>query len=73
MLGNTASVYGSFLWPSSAAPRYLTGGATLVGVCVACCAGALTICASLARANSALERRAREEGANDEGGFRYIL
>jgi hypothetical protein len=72
MLGNTASVYGSFLWPSSAAPRYLTGGATLVGVCVACCAGALTIRASLARANAALERK-ESEGADDERGFRYIL
>jgi hypothetical protein len=26
MIGNTASIYGSYMWPSSSGPRYIPGG-----------------------------------------------
>lgn len=71
MLGNVGSVYGAFLWPASAAPRYLTGGATLVSVSALTCVGALAIRYALARENAALARREALTGAGV--GFRHIL
>ncbi|KAK1139435.1 hypothetical protein N8T08_000798 [Aspergillus melleus] len=32
MLGNTASIYGSYMWPSSSGPRYIPGGGATAGV-----------------------------------------
>lgn len=34
VLGNSASVYGAYMYPNSSGPRYLEGGAAMVGVTV---------------------------------------
>ncbi|EIN11672.1 MFS general substrate transporter [Punctularia strigosozonata HHB-11173 SS5] len=85
MLGNLASVYGSFLWPSDDAPRYLTGGATIAAVCVLCACGALSMRLLLAAENKKLDEQEPSESAergaygtssgvdNRGQSFRYIL
>lgn len=87
MVGNSASVYGAFLWPAADAPRYLQGGATIAGVCVLCAGGALAIRTMLARENRRLEQAFGRPGGKNGGEdgtmkgegegwqrtFRYIL
>lgn len=39
-MGNSASIYGSFLWPANTAPRYIQGFATTLAMLAACGIGA---------------------------------
>jgi hypothetical protein len=32
MIGNTASIYGSYMWPSSSGPRYIPGGSATAAI-----------------------------------------
>ncbi|KAJ5155132.1 uncharacterized protein N7500_010571 [Penicillium coprophilum] len=32
MVGNTASIYGSYMWPSSSGPRYISGGSATAAI-----------------------------------------
>lgn len=34
MIGNTASIYGSYMYPSSTSPRYIPGGTANTVVCL---------------------------------------
>lgn len=34
MIGNTASIYGSYMYPSSASPRYIPGGTANAIICL---------------------------------------
>ncbi len=34
MIGNTANIYGSYMYPASAAPRYLPGGTANTVICL---------------------------------------
>lgn len=35
MIGNTATIYGSYMYPSSTSPRYIPGGSANAAMCVA--------------------------------------
>ncbi|KAH8152035.1 uncharacterized protein LAJ45_04029 [Morchella importuna] len=83
MLGNVASIYGPYMYPSTDSPRYLAGGSATAGVCLACAAMALAVRFCLKRENAKLEmaeEREDEEGAAvgqgedvRAAGFRYII
>lgn len=81
MIGNAASIYGSYMWPSSQAPKYVPGLAANTVICLLLAGVALTLRFCLARENKALARA--ESIAHDEQrprnpevetkGFRYTL
>jgi hypothetical protein len=48
-MGNSASIYGSFLWPKNQAPRYIQGFATTLAMCAACGLGAVAMRQLVAR------------------------
>jgi len=78
MIGNTASIYGSYMYPSSAAPNYVPGGSAnaVISLLVGCMALFLRWLHILE--NKKLERNERGEGDGEEGigrraaGFRYV-
>jgi hypothetical protein len=53
-------IYGSYLYPSSAAPQYVFGGATIAGVGVVCMACAITMRLILIRENKKLDAVERD-------------
>ena len=87
MIGNTANIYGPYMYPASQGPRYLPGGAGTAAVALVTALLALTVRVVLARENRKLEAResidsegnvtagAGQGGAVDERavGFRYVL
>ncbi|KAK9323837.1 major facilitator superfamily domain-containing protein [Lipomyces orientalis] len=79
MFGNTASIYGSYMYPKSASPRYLIGGSANAGICLAVVLMAIAIRLLLQRQNKKLEKAEEEniENSNDADararGFRYAL
>jgi hypothetical protein len=79
MIGNTASIYGSYMYPKSDGPRYLAGGAAVAGVCFSVAVVAFILRLVHIRENKKLER-AEAEGvvgdisSNTRGvGFRYVI
>ncbi|KAG9253764.1 major facilitator superfamily transporter [Emericellopsis atlantica] len=85
MIGNTATIYGSYMYPASTGPRYIPGGATNAAVCVLVSLLALTLRFIHKRENKKLEQaEAEATAAGAEGGavaggedrrmagFRYI-
>lgn len=83
MLGNIASTYGSFLYPSSEGPRYVKGGAVMAGIALACAVMALLIRFVLSHENKKLQKieelgnatnvEANTAGVSHVNGFRFIL
>jgi hypothetical protein len=82
MIGNTASIYGSYMWPSSTGPRYIPGGSATAGIAVVVALLALIIRLVHVRINKKLEEAECLEGsrptdANNPAarpaGFRYIV
>ncbi|KAJ8104352.1 major facilitator superfamily domain-containing protein [Lipomyces tetrasporus] len=79
MFGNTASIYGSYMYPKSGSPRYLVGGSANAGICLAVVVMAIGIRFLLHRQNKKLEKAEQEniEESNDVDararGFRYAL
>lgn len=55
MIGNTSNIYGAYLYPSSAAPQYVFGGATIAGVGVVCCGLALAMRFALKKENQKID------------------
>lgn len=78
MFGNTASIYGSYMYPASAAPQYVPGGSANAVISVSVGLLALVLRWIHVRENKKLESRERGEGAEEEGigqraaGFRYV-
>lgn len=70
MLGNTASIYGSYMYPSSAAPRYLPGGSADTAICLLVAALALLLRWVHIRENAKLAAAEQQqaEGQGEEGG-----
>lgn len=60
MIGNTSNIYGSYLYPSSAAPQYVFGGATIAGVGVLCISLAVVMRFILVQENKKLDEIERE-------------
>ncbi|KAF9891595.1 hypothetical protein FE257_003606 [Aspergillus nanangensis] len=79
MIGNTASIYGSYMWPSSSGPRYIPGGSATASVALVVGLMALIIRMVHARMNQKLEAEEHElqdAGVDDRERpirFRYIL
>ncbi|CDK28511.1 unnamed protein product [Kuraishia capsulata CBS 1993] len=81
MLGNIASIYGSYMYPDSQKPRYEVGGSITAAVCLVCAIMAIVIRFVLKHENRKLELHEQEvlEGEDPHGvdekvwGFRYIL
>ncbi|OOQ84551.1 allantoate permease [Penicillium brasilianum] len=80
MLGNTASIYGSYMWPSSSGPRYIPGGSATAVIALLVALIALVIRLVHQKMNRRLEAAESSEdvplGDNLESravGFRYIL
>ncbi|GAB1205191.1 hypothetical protein APSETT445_003861 [Aspergillus pseudonomiae] len=79
MIGNTASIYGSYMWPSSAGPRYIAGGSATAGIALLVAILAFVIRMVHARMNRRLDM-AQESDQGEAGGLggnhtgiRYIL
>ena len=85
MIGNTATIYGSYMYPSSTGPQYVPGGSTNAVVCLLVAALALVLRFIHIRENKKLEEAEREsaetvaaDGQLSSGrdqppvGFRYI-
>lgn len=82
MTGNTASIYGSYMWPSSAGPRYVPGGSATAGIAILVAALAWIIRIIHVRINDKLEVAERSERTSvidvnspvsRPPGFRYIV
>lgn len=72
MFGNSASIYGSYLYPSSDGPRYVPAGITLACVCAACAGMAIIIRFVLKAENRKLDEEDERNGVVVKG-YRYIL
>ncbi|KAK2790918.1 hypothetical protein FQN52_005363 [Onygenales sp. PD_12] len=79
MVGNTASIYGSYMYPSDDAPQYIPGGTANAVVCVLVALMAVIVRLINVRENKKLERLELEEDIVDGSGdvrgrgFRYVL
>ena len=82
MIGNTASIYGSYMWPSSSGPRYIPGGSATAAIALLVALFALIIRLVHIRMNQRLEEAETSQDihATDDNrlesraiGFRYIL
>lgn len=85
MIGNTATIYGSYMYPSSSGPQYIPGGSTNAVVCLVVASLALVLRFVHKRENRKLEQveqaalvaDATEQSApvvrdTPMAGFRYI-
>ncbi|GFG02447.1 MFS transporter, putative [Aspergillus udagawae] len=72
MIGNTATIYGSYMWPSSSGPRYVPGGSATAVVAILVAVLAWVIRTVHSRMNKRLEEEEREHEVENPG-FRYIL
>lgn len=83
MIGNTASIYGSYMYPSSTSPRYIPGGTANTVVCLLAALLALVLRLVHVRENRKLENlevadgegRLAGDGAGGDRravGFRYV-
>lgn len=72
MIGNTATIYGSYMWPSSSGPRYVPGGSATAVVAVLVALLASVIRMVHVWMNKRLEEQERDHEV-DNPGFRYIL
>lgn len=84
MVGNTASIYGSYMYPKSASPRYIPGGSANTAICVLVAATAFVLRLVHVRENKKLAAAELEDVASDANkgttdptgkpsGFRYIV
>jgi hypothetical protein len=81
MFGNTASIYGSYMYPKSASPRYIPGGSANAVICVLVAVVALVLRFVHVRENEKLERKEEEamgefekgNGGERREGFRYVV
>ncbi|KAK4167452.1 putative MFS transporter [Cladorrhinum sp. PSN259] len=84
MIGNTASIYGSYMYPQTAAPQYTPGGSANAVICLLVGSLAIVIRYLHKWENRKLEQAERDRAENPEGGvstssadvradgFRYI-
>ncbi|KAJ5707467.1 hypothetical protein N7488_007268 [Penicillium malachiteum] len=86
MIGNTASIYGSYMWPDSSGPRYIPGGSATAAIALVVAIMAFVIRKVHMNMNRKLDEMESSQGlpsASDAGemhesenrttGFRYIL
>lgn len=80
MIGNTSSIYGSYMYPESSGPQYIPGGSANSVICCVVALIALIIRLIHIRANKKLEKAESEDiidessdGETRGQGFRYVL
>ncbi|KAF2756162.1 MFS general substrate transporter [Pseudovirgaria hyperparasitica] len=80
MIGNTANIYGPYMYPKTDSPRYIPGGSATAAVALFVAGMAGIIRLLLARENSKLQKREEADPEETNGrvderarGFRYIL
>ncbi|RDL40764.1 uncharacterized protein BP5553_00743 [Venustampulla echinocandica] len=82
LVGNSASIYGSYMWPSSTGPRYVPGGSATAGVSLLVILVALAIRIVHVKINKRLEEDEGWEGVPEAQttstetrpvGFRYMI
>jgi hypothetical protein len=66
MIGNCSNIYGSYLYPKSAAPQYEFGGATIAGVGALCCLLELVLRCDLIKENKKIDGQAALLAAGPE-------
>lgn len=82
MIGNTASIYGSYMYPASASPRYIPGGTANTVICLLVAVMAVLLRFVHIRENKKLEAQEADDVANGGRakagedrravGFRYV-
>jgi len=76
MLGNTANIYGPYMYPSSAGPRYIAGGVALAVSCLIVAVMAFLLRRIHIKENKKLGRNELENvsqvGDARAVGFRYV-
>jgi hypothetical protein len=86
MIGNTATIYGSYMYPASSGPQYIPGGSANAVICLVVAVLALVLrfihikenkkleAAELEPATSKFETKGNAEEAYEKRatGFRYI-
>lgn len=82
MIGNTASIYGSYMYPTSDSPRYIPGGTANTVICLLVAVMALLLRFVHIRENKKIEAEEAEDIANGGRaqaavdrrgvGFRYV-
>lgn len=70
MIGNTATIYGSYMYPESSGPRYIPGGTTNAVVCVLVAALAIVLRFVHIRENKKLEKIEQEAAQPGEPGMK---
>jgi hypothetical protein len=70
MIGNTATIYGSYMYPASMGPRYIPGGSANAAVCVIVALLALTLRYVHKWENKKLDRAEQEQAASGEAGLK---
>jgi hypothetical protein len=81
MFGNTASIYGSYMYPKSAGPRYIPGGSANAAICVLVALVALILRFVHIHENKKLVKAEEEAMSEFDGqnvgerniGFRYVV
>jgi hypothetical protein len=82
MIGNTASIYGSYMWPSSSGPKYIPGGSATAAIAFSVALVALVIRLVHINMNKQLDESDTAQGLRSSDpndletraiGFRYIL
>jgi hypothetical protein len=80
MIGNTASIYGSYMWPSSSGPRYIPGGSATAGIALLVAVVAVVIRLVHSHMNQRLDEADILQDIPEPNdletravGFRYIL
>lgn len=84
-IGNTATIYGSYMYDKSTAPQYIPGGSAVAVVCVVTAALAIVVRYVHIWENNKIEKAEKEAEGSEEGvtaqvstwgitppGFRYI-
>lgn len=70
MIGNTATIYGSYMYPESTGPRYIPGGSANAVVCVIVALLALLLRFIHIRENKKLEKIEQEAAQAGEPGMK---
>lgn len=68
MVGNTASIYGSYMYPQTAAPQYTPGGSANSAICLLVGLLAIVLRYFHKWENTKLEKAERQRAENAEAG-----
>lgn len=73
MIGNTATIYASYMYPESSGPRYIPGGVANTVVCVVVAGLAIVLRFVHIRENKKLEKLEQEAAQPGEPGMKVPI